>query len=178
MTDQGQAQPGWYPDPSGPAGQRRWWDGTRWTEHTQGAAGAPGAPAAPAAQAAAPSSSGGGTSNALKIILIVLGVLALLTVGGCVACAALVGETADDVGREFERELERQQNLNAITTEQYEAVELGTRRSEVRKRLGEPANEERTGGTDCMTYNRREGDLGDTFQFCFEDGRLDTKNAY
>jgi hypothetical protein len=23
---------GWYPDH---AGQQRWWDGTRWTEHTQ-----------------------------------------------------------------------------------------------------------------------------------------------
>lgn len=33
--------PGWYPDPQGGPG-RRYWDGTRWTEHTdQGAAGAP-----------------------------------------------------------------------------------------------------------------------------------------
>lgn len=29
----GQAQPGWYPDPSGQARQR-WWDGQRWTDHT------------------------------------------------------------------------------------------------------------------------------------------------
>ncbi|WP_291050213.1 DUF2510 domain-containing protein [Herbiconiux sp.] len=40
---------GWYPDPSGAAGLR-WWDGARWTEHTQ--AHAPAAPLAaqPAAQ--------------------------------------------------------------------------------------------------------------------------------
>jgi uncharacterized RDD family membrane protein YckC len=25
---------GWYPDPSGPPGLQRWWDGVRWTEHT------------------------------------------------------------------------------------------------------------------------------------------------
>jgi uncharacterized RDD family membrane protein YckC len=25
---------GWYPDPSGAPGLRRWWDGTSWTEHT------------------------------------------------------------------------------------------------------------------------------------------------
>jgi uncharacterized protein len=34
--------PGWHPDPQG--GGQRWWDGTRWTEHTSAAAGAgPGA---------------------------------------------------------------------------------------------------------------------------------------
>jgi len=26
---------GWYPDPSGPPGLQRWWDGAKWTEHTQ-----------------------------------------------------------------------------------------------------------------------------------------------
>jgi uncharacterized RDD family membrane protein YckC len=26
---------GWYPDPSGPPGTNRWWDGTAWTERTQ-----------------------------------------------------------------------------------------------------------------------------------------------
>lgn len=25
----------WYPDPQGPPGQQRWWDGTAWTEHTR-----------------------------------------------------------------------------------------------------------------------------------------------
>ncbi|GAA2245668.1 DUF2510 domain-containing protein [Herbiconiux moechotypicola] len=43
-----QVPAGWYPDPSGQAA-RRWWDGTRWTEHTDApAAPAPAAPAAPA----------------------------------------------------------------------------------------------------------------------------------
>jgi uncharacterized Tic20 family protein len=30
--------PGWYADPQGTPPQQRWWDGTRWTEHTQGQA--------------------------------------------------------------------------------------------------------------------------------------------
>lgn len=28
-------QPGWYPDPSGAAGQQRWWDGARWTQQVR-----------------------------------------------------------------------------------------------------------------------------------------------
>lgn len=42
MSDQGdpQAPAGWYPDPTVP-GQRRYWDGTAWTEHTAAGAGAP-----------------------------------------------------------------------------------------------------------------------------------------
>src|SRR5512132_2527684 len=32
-----QAAAGWYPDPNSP-GQRRYWDGTKWTEHTDGQA--------------------------------------------------------------------------------------------------------------------------------------------
>jgi uncharacterized Tic20 family protein len=35
--------PGWYPDPSLP-GAQRWWDGTRWTEHSSAPQPAPVAP--------------------------------------------------------------------------------------------------------------------------------------
>jgi uncharacterized Tic20 family protein len=38
-----QPPPGWYPDPSAP-GAQRWWDGTRWTEHSSAPQPAPGAP--------------------------------------------------------------------------------------------------------------------------------------
>jgi uncharacterized RDD family membrane protein YckC len=29
------APPGWYPDPQGPPGSQRWWNGATWTEHVQ-----------------------------------------------------------------------------------------------------------------------------------------------
>lgn len=32
MTDNSTAAAGWYDDPAG-TGQKRWWDGTRWSEH-------------------------------------------------------------------------------------------------------------------------------------------------
>jgi uncharacterized Tic20 family protein len=35
--------PGWYPDPSVP-GAQRWWDGTRWTEHSSAPQQVPAAP--------------------------------------------------------------------------------------------------------------------------------------
>lgn len=37
---------GWYPDPQGPPGQQRWWDGSLWTEHVRAAGHAVHAPPA------------------------------------------------------------------------------------------------------------------------------------
>jgi hypothetical protein len=42
---------GWYPDPADP-GRTRWWDGTRWSEHTSPAATSAAPPVPPAAPAA------------------------------------------------------------------------------------------------------------------------------
>jgi hypothetical protein len=167
MNEQGQAQPGWYPDPSGPPGQKRWWDGTRWTEHLQPAPGA-GPPATPQKS---------GSSNALVIILVVLGVLAVLGIGGCVACAALVGEGAEDIGREIERDLEREFNERAITPAEFDSVESGARRETVEARLGPPHDSIDVAGETCLYYNRQGGDLGDQYELCFANGRLVSKST-
>jgi hypothetical protein len=175
VNEQGRAQPGWYPDPSGPPGQQRWWDGTRWTEHLQPAQGAAPPGPAPGAPGAAPPRSG--SSNTLVVVLIVLGVLAVLGIGGCVACAALVGEGAEDIGREFERELEREFNENAITQAEFDSVERGSRRETVQRRLGPPAETTEIAGETCLYYNRQGGELGDQFELCFAGGRLVSKSS-
>jgi Protein of unknown function (DUF2510) len=51
------AAPGWYPDPAGPAGSFRWWDGSAWTGEVRSATApgpGPGPAGAPAAGAGAP----------------------------------------------------------------------------------------------------------------------------
>ncbi|GHJ41804.1 phospholipid scramblase-related protein [Streptomyces sp. TS71-3] len=48
MTTQSNTPAGWYPDPYGAPQTLRWWDGSRWTEHTH--AGQQGAPAQQAGQ--------------------------------------------------------------------------------------------------------------------------------
>jgi hypothetical protein len=167
VSEQGQAQPGWYPDPSGPPGQQRWWDGTRWTEHLQPAPGA-------APPGAAPKS---GSSNTLVVVLVVLGVLAVLGIGGCVACAALVGEGAEDIGREIERELEREFERRAISQAEFDSVERGMRQETVERRFGPTAERTELGDETCLYYNREGGELGDQFRLCFAGGRLVSKGT-
>jgi Protein of unknown function (DUF2510) len=55
MSDQSPPAAGWYPDPAGPGS--RYWDGGRWTEHTQPV---PGAQPAQPLQPLAPTASGPG----------------------------------------------------------------------------------------------------------------------
>jgi hypothetical protein len=176
VNEQGRAQPGWYPDPSGPPGQRRWWDGTRWREHTQPAGG--GAPPTPPPGAAPPGQPArSGTSSALVIVLVALFVVAVLGFGGCVACAVLVGEGAEDIGQEFEREFQREFDERAITRAEFESVERGMRLETVRRRLGPTAETTTIGDETCLYYNRKGGELGDQYEFCSVDGRLRSKSA-
>lgn len=117
------------------------------------------------------------------MILIVLGVLAVLGIGGCVACVAILGGTANEVSNEIDRELSK----SDITRDQFDSVELGTSQSAVIDELGPPADKqtfENEGIVDkepenssCIYYNE-EGDFASSYQFCFTEGRLDSKNQY
>jgi len=100
---------------------------------------------------------------AWAIVLIVLGVVAALGIGGCAVVAVLVGKTAEKAGNELDKGLRRVQNIDAITNQQADGVELGSARSQVLDQLGPPA---RLGGN-CVFYRVRGGALGDEWQFCF-----------
>ena len=64
---------GWYPDPAGLPGLRRWWDGARWTEHTQTVAMPP--PLLPATQLGPPLVSYGRRLGGWLIDWLIVGVV-------------------------------------------------------------------------------------------------------
>jgi hypothetical protein len=66
--EQNQPPAGWYADPEGSAGQMRYWDGTRWTEHRHDAG------------VGAPAIDGEPRFRALRVIATVFFVLGCLTV--------------------------------------------------------------------------------------------------
>ncbi|WP_133913705.1 phospholipid scramblase-related protein [Streptomyces sp. NBC_00582] len=85
MTTHSNTPAGWYPDPHGAAQTLRYWDGTRWTEHThadQPGQAAPGIPAQPAGPdprvqrqvqqqaGVAPSGPGGGTLFSEPVLVV------------------------------------------------------------------------------------------------------------
>jgi hypothetical protein len=162
--------PGWYRDPQG--GGQRYWDGNQWTEHTSGVQQAP----PPVQQQYAPQKKGGG-STVLKVMLgVVLGGVLLI-----VGCAVLIGTAADEV----DKELDKEQNTNAITNEQARSVKLGTTRGEVEDRFGPPKSDQEStneglGEDTCIYYNLKGGEVLDQWQFCFDgagdSGTLTTKN--
>ena len=107
----------------------------------------------------------------LKWILVGLGIAAALGLVGCVACAAVVALTAESE--------QRAQRRHTIADGQGKAVRLGTPRTAVVARFGDPAgayDEQRDdAGPDCMYWNIRGGDVGDQWQLCFATGRLVAK---
>jgi hypothetical protein len=109
----------------------------------------------------------------LKVMLgLLLGVVVLV-----VGCAVLLGSAADEV----DQQLRDEQEANAVTDTEARALKLGTRRRAVIEQLGRPestqeSENEGLGRSGCIYYNRSGGDVGETWQFCFENGRLRGKN--
>jgi len=115
----------------------------------------------------------------LKIVLAVF-VGGLLLIGGC---AALIGGAANEV----DKELKKQQSEHSITNAQARSISLGTPRREVESRFGRPGDVQEgenagLGSDSCIYYNVRNGDILDSWQFCFDgagrNGTLSSKNRY
>jgi hypothetical protein len=150
---------GWYPDPQNP-GQQRWWDGETWTEQTQ---------MAPPTR----KKRRGGTF--LKVVLgVVLG--GLILIGGCIA---LVGAGLSS------------EETDGITRSQFDSIEQGTEQSEIEDKHGEPEDaqefeseipelQDQPSRSSCIYYPEKGKPIleGQSFQLCFDDGKLTSKNAY
>lgn len=115
----------------------------------------------------------------LKVILGVTAASLLLIVG----CAALIGGAANEVNKQ----LEKAQNEHAISHAQARSVSLGTTRGQVEARFGRPEDVQEgqnagLGSDSCIYYNVANGELLDSWQFCFEgagaNGKLTGKNRY
>jgi hypothetical protein len=103
--------------------------------------------------------------------------IVLLLVAGCIAIIAAVA-----------KDVEEEVNAHAITLAQFRSIELRTSRKAVQAKLGKPADAQESvsenvftkepSNTSCIYYHRRQGKLGDVFQFCFAEGRLVAKNSF
>lgn len=100
----------------------------------------------------------------------VVGVLVVFAVA-VGSCVAVIGVAANHVVNE-----------HAITPSQFDAAQLGKSRSQVEHDLGSPASTQNfsstLGGTRSCIYYRQKGHIVSRYQFCFQDDRLDSKNAY
>lgn len=119
-------------------------------------------------------------STFLRVLAAFLIVIVLLIAG----CVALIGVGANEVADE----LDRQQNENAITQQEFRSIELGTAQDDVEERFGPPADSqefesegiitEEPANSSCIYYNREGGQFGDIFQLCFDESQLTAKNSY
>lgn len=117
------------------------------------------------------------------VMKVALGILLASTVL-IVGCVALLGTAANEV----DEQLTTEQNTNAITLQQYRDVAIGIRKGQVVEALGEPADRQEfesegflrdePQSSSCIYYNRRGGEFGQAFQFCFDGNRLTSKNAF
>ena len=115
----------------------------------------------------------------MKVLLgVVLGGLVLI-----VGCAALIGAGVN--------EAEKEQDAKGITMSEFRSIQQGTSQEEVESQLGEPEDaqefenqipelQDQPSRSSCIYYPEKGKPLfeGRSFQLCFDDGKLTSKNAY
>lgn len=114
----------------------------------------------------------------LRIFAFIVGGFLLLIVG----CAVIIGAGVDEAEEEAQK--------HAITKAEFDSVQQGTSQSAIENRFGNPEDsqefeqkgfgESAPQGSSCIYYNEEGKDLfeGNSFQFCFTEQKLDSKNAY
>lgn len=115
-------------------------------------------------------------------------VLALLLVGTLfiVGCFALVGGAANEVSKELDRPVE-----GGISRSEFRNIEQGTTQRAIERSFGEPADsqefeqqipelQDEPSQSSCIYYPEKGKPMleGASYQLCFDDGKLTSKNAY
>lgn len=150
---------GWHADPSTP-GRERYWDGEQWTGE---------------ARDAPPPKKKKRGGTFLKVVLgVVLGGVVLI-----IGCSALIAG-----GLESEE-------TDGITRTQFNSISQGTAQSAIEEEYGEPENaqefeqqipelQDQPSRSSCIYYPEKGKKIleGSSFQLCFDDGKLTSKNAY
>ncbi len=155
---------GWYADPASP-GREREWDGSAWTD----------------ARRDAPPKRPGDTVR--KVALgVVLGLVVLI--GGCTAIG-VIGVQSD--GTVTEGSVTYAVTVDGITRAQFDGVKQGATQSSVEADLGTPDDAQESeqnisepSNSSCIYYPEKGKNVleGSSFQLCFDDGKLSSKNVY
>lgn len=119
----------------------------------------------------------------MKVLLaVVLGGLVLI-----VGCVALIGAGINEGVEEAEKE----QDAKGITMSEFRSIKQGTTQDDVESQLGPPEDsqefenqipelQDQPARSSCIYYPEKGKPLfeGRSFQFCFDEGKLTSKNAY
>lgn len=109
-------------------------------------------------------------------------VVGLLFVAGC--SALLIGGVNEAVN-----DLNDEQQKHAITRAEFNALQIGMTEAEVRASTGKTPEDRQNfesegflndepSKSSCVYYNKADGEFLDTFQLCFDDGKLTSKNDF
>jgi hypothetical protein len=108
-------------------------------------------------------------------------IVAVLVIGGIAIFALAANKAIDDLNAE--------QQKHAITTAQFDAVQLGITHAALEQQIGKPPEDtqefvtkgiidEADINSSCVYYNEVGETFGSRFQFCFDGDALTTKNSY
>ena len=103
-------------------------------------------------------------------------------IGGC--SAILIGAANEAVN-----DLNDEQQQHAITRADYNALSIGMTEEEVRQSTGKAPEDRQNFESEgflndepekssCIYYNKADGEFLDTYQLCFDNGKLTSKNDF